>query len=115
MNEPRSGSSAHQALLYTVYLIKTCTPNFYYVGWARDVLARWVKHIDSHGAKFTKKHGVESISVLCMTNSWKEAEWREKLYVMLLQRENPFWVVSMGMPLSTKQRNRTLRHFGYIV
>jgi predicted GIY-YIG superfamily endonuclease len=99
------------ALRYTVYLIKTFTPNFYYVGWASNHEARWEKHRKGTGAKFTKKHGVAECSILCKTNQMNEAERREKKYVVLLQHENPMWVVSMGMPLSHALKTATVAYY----
>lgn len=103
----------HKEPRYTVYLIKTLTPNFYYVGWATNYKQRWTSHRQGTGAQFTKQHGVSECSILCHTNNMNEAEWREKLYAILIKRENPSWVVSMGIPLSWKQIARTLSHFGH--
>jgi predicted GIY-YIG superfamily endonuclease len=101
-------------LRYTVYLIKTKTPNFYYVGWARNHMNRWNQHRNGTGAQFTKKHGVQEATILCRVDDWKEAEWREKLYTILLKRDNPTWVVSMGLPIKTFQIAYTLLRFGYL-
>jgi len=109
--DSRSDEIASAAISYTIYLIKTLTPDHYYVGWTSNTDKRWAKHLGGKGAKFTKKHGVESITILCKTNKMKEAEWREKYYNILLRIENPSWTVSSGAPLNNIYK--VLNHFGY--
>jgi predicted GIY-YIG superfamily endonuclease len=100
-------------LVYAVYLIKCLTPNHYYIGWGSDTVRRWKAHRRGSGAKFTRKHGVDECSILCKTDSITVADNREKLYTILLQRENPTWVVSCGAPI--RRVSRVLRKFGQIL
>jgi predicted GIY-YIG superfamily endonuclease len=111
MSESRSDGVSFAETPYAVYLIKTLTPNFYYVGWTSDVDRRWEQHKSGRGAKFTRKHGVAEASILCRVDSTNAADDREKLYAILLQRENPMWVVSVGAVL--KNKKKFLRKFGY--
>lgn len=92
-----------QQLDRVVYLIKTNTPNFYYVGQTTMFRLRMLQHMGKEvgkysGAQFTKTHGVTSFSVLCETSSAREADRREEFYTQQLQLENPTWTVSMGRP-----------------
>lgn len=78
--------------MWTLYLIKCKTPNYFYVGITTDLKRRLTQHQCGDGAKFTKQHGVSGYKIIKedIINE-RDALFAENNLVTILSKRG-YWV-----------------------
>lgn len=71
--------------MFTLYQVECMTPNHFYIGISTDINRRIIEHQNGRGARFTRKHGVRTITLLQTFPSATAAKKAERETVIALQ------------------------------